>query len=125
MSAWILDKRHIDLLVTAAVDANMTDEEEADIIGTLLWSENHASYNYRYNESYKPDEYKFERYHGKPKMNIPRIFKAVHCYEYRSCEHPGWVKSDAHEFCVDLVRYYAHAVDGYDAAAWSIDNRPE
>jgi hypothetical protein len=111
MSAWIVSKTHIDALVTAGVDraldypgpfdrglpiANMTDTAGMD-----LWRENYISVNHRYDRSDTVPQYHL----GEP-VRLPAIWlqKLIHCYEYQSCEHPGWEQSHAFAYCSLLAR---------------------
>ena len=48
MSAWIVSKDHIDLLVTAALAWEQAVPEQADHIGQMLWRENLESITYCY-----------------------------------------------------------------------------
>ncbi len=45
--------------------------------------------------------------------------KAIACYEYQSCVHPGWSASGAASFCADLRANLTAAMSGYDQAPWS------
>jgi hypothetical protein len=47
-----------------------------------------------------------------------QALKLIACYEYQSCEHPEWPKSDAKDFCDSLTRALVRVVPGYDAAPW-------
>jgi hypothetical protein len=48
--------------------------------------------------------------------------KAISCYEYQSCEHPGWRKSEAHAFCEALRDMAIGCLPGYDDAPWEIND---
>jgi len=50
------------------------------------------------------------------------LIKALHCYEYQSCEHPGWRTSQAHSFCRALERRLIGELPGYDDAPWAISS---
>ena len=49
---------------------------------------------------------------------IGPLFKAVGCYEYQSCEHPGWKDSPARTICEQLKSWAQGKVRGYDGAPW-------
>jgi len=53
-----------------------------------------------------------------------QIYKAVQCYEYQSCEHDGWLTSEAHAICLSLRAYYGDrllsAAKVLERAEWTI-----
>jgi hypothetical protein len=105
---------------------------DADLAGQMLWRECYLSVTYRY-----PDHetgglpgpaifsmadiltYTFKR-PSKP-LNAVECLKAIDCYEYQSCEHPGWKESAARSFCQSLRKSLISTLPGYDEAAWEID----
>ena len=102
--------------------------ENADQTGQMLWRENHLSVNHRYDELPKVEPsspYIFERplkrlqHNGR--LDPMQVLKAIDCYEYQSCEHPGWLKSEAKAYCGVLRRRIVHSLPGYDEASWGID----
>jgi hypothetical protein len=143
MSAFIVDKAHIDALVDCfnrgPRDANAADWAnhvgsrfvDQDALGRLLWLENLKSVAARY-----PDDKSGQRpgpcgvtddaiaayEYAQParRLTIVEAFKAIACYEYQSCEHRGWEKSDAHTICEQLRHALISALPGYDEAAWEI-----
>ena len=141
MSAFILDNDHIDYLVTAALmlrgrrsiswrvldgRPEAVDLDNATDVGRMLLAENLASVNYRYNES-DGDElvnaYRFKAYIEPMVDNarrVPLVLKAIECYEYQSCEHPGWRESPARLFCQRLHSAYIRMLPGYDNAPWEV-----
>lgn len=44
MSAWIVEKAHIDALVTRLIELDLASEASADDVGQMLWDENRESY---------------------------------------------------------------------------------
>ncbi len=94
------------------------DLGSADQVGQMLLNENHASVNARYNEDEQPEEYR----HVPParKLTTAEAHKAIHCYEYQSCEHKGWKDSSARAFCELLRHHLITNMAGYDAAPWEI-----
>lgn len=131
MSAWVVSRKHIDYLVSAAKQydphhymrygetrmAELTTTE----LGRDLWRENMASVAYRYEDARIEDEmladYRFCRVAIDPVVAL----KAIDCYEYQSCEHPEWRASKARKFCDDLRGVCICALPGYDQAPWGID----
>ena len=133
MSAWIVSKAHIDVLIGAALDegyggrfhwytadgkAHELSRENANEVGAMLWAENHRSVNARYNESTPVPEYTFER---RGTVSPGGVAKAVNCYEYQSCEHDGWRGSAAFEFCAALTGEMARKLPGYEDAPWGFE----
>ena len=47
--------------------------------------------------------------------------KQIQCFEYQSCELPGWEQSEAFAFLSALRDRLARRVDGYQEAPWGID----
>jgi hypothetical protein len=82
VSAWVVDKAHIDVLVTALHPA---DQLHGDALGQRLWAENYKSVNYRYDTKTRTPEYRWT------KRQVPAVWvlAAAHCYDYQSCEHPS------------------------------------
>ncbi|MEA5456723.1 hypothetical protein SPF06_18525 [Sinomonas sp. JGH33] len=107
MSAWIVSQDHIDLMVTVALriaefNPRYVDVAAAgDALGTDLWEENHRSVNHRYSESTPTPAYSWtpvaDVEGGAPLVgaHLVQILKAVHCYDYQTCEHPEWTSSKA------------------------------
>ena len=48
------------------------------------------------------------------------ILSAIACYEYQSCEHPGWATSEAHDFCHALRIKMIRMLPGYADAPWEV-----
>lgn len=158
MSASMLPKTHIDVLVTAGlryanarrgplmwfwpdIDAE-TDRgswtsaehreqvrqrrrdltrETAGRVGAVLLAENRRSVDHRYDEGEWEEPYLFEPVPGWPDPVI--VLSAIACYEYQSCEHPGWRTSEAHAFCQALQARAIRLLPGYDEAPWEIADR--
>jgi hypothetical protein len=149
MSAWIVSTRHIDVLVQAATRPDAygplrysyephAPEDgtrvsvvctQTDALGRMLLAENIASVAFRY-----PDD-TFDELPGPTKKTAPAAYrytdpgtfpivdelKAIDCYEYQSCEHPQWERSEARAFCQALRHRLVMRLPGYDEAPWGID----
>lgn len=128
MSAFVVSKKHIDLMVFAA--GKEVSETDRNNIGQALWNENFKSVNCRYNEKDAAPVYKYSR----PERIYSQIeiIKACRCYNYQSCEHEGWEKSHAKQFSDAVVNealknYPEHTLESiqktaeYDEAPWGID----
>lgn len=128
MSAWIVSKKHIDVLVAAALGM---EGVEPNALGKMLWEENHKSINYRYSEKNAAPAYEFE-VPTTVELTPGLIAKQIACYEYQSCEHLGWEDSKARKFCEDLKRSLVpnrveaddaiRKLPGYEEAPWGIDD---
>src|SRR4051812_45036842 len=111
MSAWVVSKKHIDLMV-AAITTGTRDgvlkrnRRSPDKLGQALVSECVRSVSYRYPDddvqkgelpgpcdAYYLKPYRFEDPIYRP--TAVELMKAVSCYAYQSNEHPGWGKSAA------------------------------
>ena len=131
MSAFIVGKDHIDALVRAHQTYNrgLMSAELAEV-GAMLWAENVKSVQYRYPQD-NGDElpgpincewaspYTFPN--DTPLLAPVGLLKALSCYEYQSCEHPGWATSEAHKW---VERTRTHAIShlpGWEEAAWEYE----
>ncbi|HEY3478495.1 MAG TPA: hypothetical protein VGL02_06290 [Streptomyces sp.] len=97
MSAWIVADGHIDVLVHALAQYKVV---AADLgaggfraLGQTLWQENHASVNYRYGENTETPRYQLRT--TEATLDPIVVLKALRCFNYQSCEHPGWTASTA------------------------------
>lgn len=138
MSAFIVDKRHIDYLVKAALelgegyatyDGERVTRFNATSVGSKLWAENIASVRYRYCNSEWDDmpgpvptpsavDYGYQD----PGLEIDPIvtLSAIRCYEYQSCEHDEWEASASKRFCEELMYFAISSLPGYDEEPWEI-----
>ena len=118
MSAFIVNKKHIDYIVTVLYNDNpFLTKEFLNKTGQTLVNENFKSVNYRYLESKNPYEYIFE-----PVIctNPIQVLKAINCLDYQSCEHEGWKKSDARKILDDIRDICIRKLPGYDDFQWEI-----
>lgn len=145
MSAYIVAREHVDLLVRliiegpAGVPVNPGTAwylrsyvmGTADELGQALVSECVASVAYRYREAPEAgtlpgpvDRYYLEPYaYRRPvhRLTVPEALKALDGYEYQSCEHPGWEASPVRRLCDQVRGAVIHHVPGYDPAPWTWD----
>lgn len=97
-------------------------KETANEVGAMLLLENLHSVNHRYTEAEAPPAYRFRPLPGHPDPVV--VLKAIDCYEYQSCEHPGWKTSEAYAFCDALRRTCIASLAGYDTApGWEVRSR--
>lgn len=151
MSAFIVSKEHIDVLLAAGLHSkyghcltwyDRPPEQggaelhelsfvNVDEIGQMLVSENVQSVRARY-----PDidhggiapgpavEYWREPYtYANPGFDPTPVetLKALGCFEYQSCEHEGWETSEALRFCEALRADAIERLDGMETAPWGWD----
>lgn len=129
-----MSARHIDAIVTALEDCDRTE------IGTMLWRENLNSIHYRYpdtkeNDADYPGPIGFGAawvdaytWRSEPRSD-GELAAAIACYEYQSCEHPGWEDSKAYKVTEGLMQAILERnrvtkwteVPGADDAPWGID----
>lgn len=111
-----------------------SDRARASEVGMMLWAENLASIDYRYPDCVETGGYPgpndFTRdsvlgyvFSGSPMLRRSpvAILKAIDCYDYQSCEHPGWVTSEARNFCQALRAKMIGQLPGYRDAQWEIE----
>jgi len=133
MSAYIVPKVQIDALVmgaeffrqqaygpfkyrfqgerkTLGVDVSVQE------FGQILWNENYKSVNALYDEKDEAPIYQFSRLPGSP--SLAKIAAAVRNYEYQSCEHPDWQKSEAYAICESMRESIVRQVSSGD---WGVD----
>lgn len=106
----------------------------ADAVGQMLTDECVRSVSHRYPDTNDlPGTFVltdagefgdwFEPYRYPPMQpgNRPtavEVLKLISCYEYQSCEHPGWNSSEAKRFCDALRDWAINDLPGYDEADW-------
>ena len=143
MSAFMVDKEHIDILIRVAMrgpeggqhqwyrpyfQCQSINEEMADVIGAELVRANMQSIEARYPDTRQgggvpgPHDHYWEQSYRYADpgydMTIVEAFKAIDCYEYQACEFDGWDTSDAKNFCEALRHCLGSKLPGYDEAPW-------
>jgi hypothetical protein len=114
VSAWIVSRAHIDVLVQGLAESEHVTDLDPDDVGRALWRENLASVAYRYPDDtgdgdrpgyLQRDEEVEEYIYRRParKIDPSGLLYAIGCYDYQSCEHPGWVTSDAYRWVSTLA----------------------
>lgn len=146
MSAFIVSKRHIDVIVSRAQIevtgpdgsplswSNGTPEGgqypktiTTDELGRMLWGENLKSVIARYpgdRDGHRPGPAGFRdldvlTYRAVLVVPFPtriEVLKALDRLEYQSCEHEGWKTSEAAAFCEALRRRLISHLPGYEEA---------
>ncbi len=102
MSCYVVARRHIDFLVSALIEHQITPPNmDPDHLGRLLWRENERSFTSRYGGRYPEDipdgigDYTHTSY-PVPDVYVTEV--QVACYSYQSCEHSGWTGSTAYHY---------------------------
>lgn len=142
MSAYICDGAHITAIAAAAVELNLCSNdvsyaerelgtfglpvlvETARRIGEMLHRENVISVNYRYREdgevpfefSRKTAEALIHPYANRlrgSKLPALKLLRAIDCYAYQACEHPGWTQSPSFALCQELRKELVKLLPGY------------
>lgn len=138
MSAWIVSQNHIRLLVEALYKYEVVPNNTTpDHIGRVLWRENFRSVNYRYEEHNllppftHDSEARASWMFPSPDQGIIRdlvrntalLYKQICCYNYQSCQHPGWESTQAYALMAALRKAVEkHGQPDYDTTApWGID----
>lgn len=127
MSAFVVHKDLIDLIVTASlviatplgkIDHGPIPEEitsVADKMGQILTDANYASVNHLYNENTTPEVYSWipvlEVVDDNESTGIwMQIHQACQCFAYQSCETPDWETSGAHQYIETIQQYAAETL---------------
>jgi len=147
MSAFVVDKAHINAMVRSGLSvrykplhwyhdgkSHALSDDNASGVGQTLLEECIKSVSYRYDDSEVtnlpgrsdasymiPFEFKFSY---NPPTLVERL-KLIDCYEYQSCEHPGWKDSEALAFCQALRHATIDQLPGYDEAPWEWTEWPQ
>lgn len=150
MSAFVVSRSHITVLVQAAHDCAehnrsgvfnwftgshatedvkrhemSTTAEDSDRVGAMLLAENVASVNARYRENDAPEAFTFS-VTGCHNTDPVAVLKAIDCYEYQACEHAGWGTSSARAFCDSLRKQTIKRLTGYsESPGWSVEDGGE
>lgn len=127
MSAFVVSRKHIDYLVSAARLYRILDRWErgtdADMLADMLALENERSVAYRYRQPAptRPEGYVAPSVDWTCHVDTVWVLKAIACLDYQSCEHPEWETSTARKFLRDLEACAISFLPGYETAPWCID----
>jgi len=136
MSAWIVSKGHIDVLVTAVKEHGEWSLSN-DALGRLLWNENLESLKYRYpndGDGQRPgpngfrdndvNTYKYRTPSAELLTPVAQL-KLAESYDYQSCEHPQYQDSAARQIVRSLINTLKVGVsedsEEYEDAPWGFD----
>lgn len=131
MSAFVLDNKHINVIMSAAAPRYPGDGfsyywqgqrhysgGRTQEIGQKLVDENFRSVNYRYNKAEQP--YTFLNIVLRRVYSPVEVIKACNCYNYQACETPDWKDTEARAIVHALRKRAIRQLEGYDEAAWAI-----
>lgn len=106
MSAGIVSRSHIDVLVQGLCESEHVTQLGPDEVGRVLWQECLRSVAHLYPADRDGDRpgpvdfvdgdvatYTYRR--PSARISLTGLHYAIACYAYQSCEHPGWKGSDA------------------------------
>jgi hypothetical protein len=138
MSASTVDHEHIHVLLWAAAKPvppngpmhwyyhNPTrcnqidpDHHNLDQIGQMLLDENALSTNYLYGRGGSAQTYTYQRPQH-TEWTVAELLNAIRGYQYQTCEHPGWERSQAKAFCDTLQQRLIATLPGYTDGPWLI-----
>lgn len=129
MSAFQCSDNHLAAIAFASVDRPLTDLPMVTCRFRDLFRANAISVDYRYKTpGTEPDEapertltledyQRIEKYIRDPVA----MLKLISCFEYQSCEHPGFESSDGYRWAMHARSNMEHALSGYRDAPWTID----
>jgi hypothetical protein len=138
MSAFFVSIHHIDVIVSAAIDVGAysgpprierVTRERATLVGAMLLRENLRSMLARYPRIAGTDEAEgyqatidayLHRYY--PGVRPSAAAHAVSCYDYQSCEHPEYDRSQARAFVNSMRQELLRKLPGIDSESWGIDS---
>ena len=145
MSAYIVDKAHVDALVRAGVDHRSqyfvdgeparwvsVTREERDRIGQMLTDANVASVSYRYPDDSLTDlpgplsAWWIVPYRYSPRgpiLSPVQGLKAIDGFDYQACETPDWRSSEAYAFLQGLRDTLIRSTTSRRLRRWSDDWR--
>ena len=147
MSAYVVDKATIDVMVRAGLRVRykpmiwyhvgqryQLDDLTADRVGQMLLDECVRSVSYRYQDDGITElpgpvnAYWLVPYKYRDVLPLPKpveILKVIDCYEYQSCEHPEWETSEAKAYCQVLRSHMISCLPGYEEAPWGWEEDDE
>jgi len=125
MSAWLVTRSHIDLLVNAARAWDQWKQLGDPVeMGQTLWTENARSVAYRYPDHPAPVVRYVRLPRIAPVLDPVVVLKSIGCLEYQSCECPDYYESQACKLLHSLQSIAIAELPGYDAAPWGIADPP-
>ena len=146
MSAYILEKAHIDYMLGYLTHRNncqgtifyvpnkeaedgwdrfeaiLGESQDTSKLGQILVDQNYRSVNARYNENQVPPPYTYTRQVGQGPDDFEplQVLKACDCYDYQACKTDDYHTTQA-AWIVDIIRKAAiRDLPDYHDAEWHI-----
>lgn len=127
MSAWIVSKHHIDVIVDGAIRLGLIGLGDATKTGRMLTNANKRSIQARYGREDRQAATVKTYFYTTPREQIPDVVlsKQVHCYDYQTCEIWEYEKTTAYKFAQRMeraleARGVSRKSPGYDEAPWGV-----
>lgn len=130
MSAWMVSKNHIDVLVEGAIRLGLVAPADATKTGRMLWRANRKSIRARYGASRydTPETYDNPTYfYAEPREPLSdlSLYVQVCCYDYQTCEYDSYPRSPARKLVAKMERAlealgYSHESPGWSEAPWGV-----
>ena len=131
MSAFMMSDSSLKTLAkgiasASSIPLSVTDSTDelvrANAVLQCLWRENVNSLMARYPTKYKemvgPECPPLTRSELRGNVSWGALAKILACYEYQSCEHSGWEKSDAYRMCRWFAGALLRKLPGYEEQPW-------
>lgn len=125
MSAWIVEKAHIDVIVKALIARNIGGSDPHPL-GQQLYDENFRSVRARYGNE-DPETAPAYTYTNPPVNWTPtELLKIVGCFEYQTSQVDDWSGgNEVFDLCEELCRVLVNegAMENspeYNAAPWGV-----
>jgi len=124
MSAFLVNNKHINAIVTYAVKSSIILDEEAQAVGEQLLRANLYSLKVRYDDKLKVSElgYKFVSV----VVSDIQVYKCIECLNYQSCEYKYWSRSTSYKL-LESLKTSISAIYGdvnkhphYDNLSWEL-----
>lgn len=137
MSAWIVSREHIDVLVDSLLRSEAVDygRLSPDELGRMLWLENVASIHARYpdtaeSDSDYPGPVGFSRsdaagyrHTRRPTPPVDALHDAWSSFNYQTCEHGGYEASEPFRWARAMIAHLETHPDydpGHRNQGWDI-----
>lgn len=119
MSAFIVEKRQIDYILSAySIGDYDYNEDIYSKMGQILTDQNYASVNYRYEKDTKAPTYKFNFIE---KGDTKQALAFCYCLNYQSCETPDYHNSEGKILLNEIVFHLTQNILNLEKYAWTYD----
>lgn len=132
MSAFVVSKQDIDILVTAYLALHQPNIIDPNRLGRELWRENVLSVAYLYGmperhcEEHAGYMGAIRAYAHEPIFaKRAAVAKVARCWDYQSCEHPLYEASRAKKIVDLLMATFPDSAPGYEDMPWGISGEAD